>query len=102
MNDISSFAFLENFWSLDKVDALKKLSCSEKGLSDIEAGSRIKQYGYNTFKSSSGSSSFILFLQQFKSPITILLIAAALLSIGLHDIADAIIILFIILVSSLL
>jgi Mg2+-importing ATPase len=37
---------------------------------------------------------------QFKSPITILLIAAALLSMGLGDFSDAFIILFIILVSS--
>jgi Mg2+-importing ATPase len=39
---------------------------------------------------------------QFKSPITILLIVAAFLSMGLNQVIDAVIILFIILVSSLL
>jgi Mg2+-importing ATPase len=63
-------------------DALKDLSCSENGLSGAEAGTRLKQYGPNTFKARSRSSSFILFLLQFKSPLTLLLIAAALLSMG--------------------
>ena len=92
----------ENFWNLNKEEALKNLSCSENGLSNDEAGARLKQYGYNTFKDQSRSSSIILFLLQFKSPITLLLIAAALLSMGLGDFSDAIIILVIILVSSFL
>src|SRR5450432_3827491 len=93
---------LGNFWNLKKEDALKDLSCSENGLSNIEAGARLKQYGLNTFKARSRSSSIILFLLQFKSPITLLLIAAALLSMGLGDFTDAIIILVIILLSSFL
>ena len=93
---------LENFWNLTKEDIFKNLSASDKGLSTDEAGKRIKQYGANTFKSSSRSSTIILFLLQFKSPITLLLIGAALLSMGLGDFSDAAIILFIIFVSSLL
>ena len=93
---------LENFWNLTKEDAFKNLSATEKGLSGDEAGKRIKQFGANTFKSSLHSSAFILFLLQFKSPITILLIGAAVLSMGLGDFSDAAIILFIIFFSSLL
>jgi Mg2+-importing ATPase len=93
---------LENFWTLTKEDAFKNLSTTDKGMSADEAGKRIKQYGANSFKSSSRSSAIILFLLQFKSPITLLLIGAALLSMGLGDFSDAAIILFIIFVSSLL
>ena len=93
---------LENFWNLTKEDAFKNLSATEKGLSGDEAGKRIKQFGANTFKSSLRSCAFILFLLQFKSPITILLIGAAVLSMGLGDFSDAAIILFIIFFSSLL
>ena len=93
---------LENFWSFKKEDALQSLSCQEKGLSDAEAEARLKQYGLNTFKAHSRSSALILFLSQFKSPITLLLIAAALLSMGLGDFTDAVIILIIILISSML
>lgn len=93
---------LEDFWNLKMEDAFKDLSCSEKGLSNAQARTRLKQYGLNTFKARSRSSSLLLFLLQFKSPITLLLIAAALLSMGLGNYKEAIIILIIILVSSLL
>ncbi len=92
----------EIFWNLNKEDALKVLSSADKGLTEQEAASRLKQYGPNSFKNQSHASSLILFLLQFKSPITLLLIGAALLSAGLGDFSDAIIILIIILVSSLL
>src|SRR5579862_6714914 len=92
----------ENFWSLKKEEALRSLSCTEKGLSGEAADRRLRQYGFNTFKARPRSSSVILFLSQFKSPITLLLIAAALLSMGLGDFTDAIIILVIILISSIL
>ena len=91
---------LEKFWSLTTSDALKYVSSTDKGLSNNEVKARLKKYGANTFKAQSRSSFFILFLVQFKNPITILLIAAALLSMGLGDFSDAFIILFIILVSS--
>ncbi len=96
-NDLS-----ENFWSLTPEEALKALSCSEKGLSNEQASARLQQYGFNTFKARSRTGSLILFLLQFKSPITLLLIGAALLSMGLGDFSDAVIILIIILVSSFL
>ena len=64
---------LENFWSLNKEEALKLLSATDKGLSSDAANNRIKQYGPNSFKAGSKSSSVILFLSQFKSPITLLL-----------------------------
>jgi len=91
---------LEKFWSLTTSDALKYVSSTDKGLSNNEVKARLKKYGANTFKAQSRSSAIILFLMQFKNPITILLIAAALLSMGLGDLSDAFIILFIILVSS--
>jgi P-type Mg2+ transporter len=93
---------LENFWSLSPAEACQKLSCSEHGLSDSEAMVRLQQYGANSMKAKKNSSLLILFLSQFKSPITILLIAAVLLSMGLGDFTDAIIIIIIILVSSFL
>ncbi len=93
---------LENFWSLKKEDAFGYLSCSDNGLSGMEATARLSKYGANILRPHSKGSAFLLFLLQFKSPITILLIAAALLSVALGDYSDAIIILFIILVSSIL
>lgn len=93
---------LDSFWSLDSKDALRMLSCSDNGLSTATAEERLKTYGPNSLKGASHSSAILLFLSQFKSPITILLVGAALLSIGLGDLTDAVIILIIILISSFL
>jgi len=93
---------LDNFWNLDSATALKELSGSVNGLVKNEAENRLKRYGSNTFKATSRASDLILFLQQFKSPITLMLIATALLSMGLGDFTDALIILVIILISSTL
>ena len=93
---------LKTFWQLSKADALKELAASEGGLSSQEAAKRLKDYGANTINDSHKSSGFLLFLSQFKSPITIMLIVAALLSAGLGDVPDTVIILAIVLISSLL
>ncbi|HVW12488.1 MAG TPA: magnesium-translocating P-type ATPase [Mucilaginibacter sp.] len=93
---------LDRFWSLSQQEVLNGLSCNLTGLSDREASVRLKIYGPNTIKSKKRVSAVLLFLSQFKSPITILLIAAALLSAGLKDITDAAIILVIVIVSSAL
>jgi Mg2+-importing ATPase len=92
----------ETFWNLKEDDAFKKLSSEKSGLSDAEAGIRLKQYGLNTLKTRSRSSLFVLFLLQFKSPLSLLLIAAALLSTELGEFTDAVVILFIILASGIL
>ncbi len=78
------------------------LSCSTNGLTDNEAAKRLREYGPNTIKAGSNASAFLLFLSQFKSPVTLLLIIAALLSAGLGDVPDTIIILTIVLISSFL
>ena len=71
------------------------------GLSSVEAERRLRQYGQNRF-AASRQSRLVLLLLQFRSPITLLLAAAAALSLFLGDITDAVIILAIILVSGLL
>jgi Mg2+-importing ATPase len=91
------------FWHLTPEDAIKQISSdSSNGLSDDEVLLRLKKYGANTLKSTSNTSAVLLFLLQFKSPITLLLIGAAFLSMALDDPTDAIIILSIVLISSLL
>ena len=91
-----------DFWSKPAVDILEQLRTSENGLSAGEAAERLKQYGANTLKKQSSTSGVLLFLLQFKSPLTILLLAAAVLSMILGDDTDAIIIFCIVFISSLL
>jgi Mg2+-importing ATPase len=93
---------LIDFWNVSVQIAYELLPSSPNGISEQEASVRLKNTGPNTFKANTKSSLFILFISQFKSPVTILLIIAALLSAGLGDVADTIIILTIVLISSLL
>jgi P-type Mg2+ transporter len=93
---------MDSYWTLDGKVALQMLSCTDNGLSGETAAERLKTYGPNTLKGGSHSSALLLFLSQFKSPITLLLVGAALLSMGLGDMTDAGIILIIILISSFL
>ena len=93
---------MKDFWSYDKDAILKQLNSSENGLSTKEAEDRIEKYGKNIFEEKKSTSKFMIFLSQFKSPITMILIFAAILSIFLKDYSDGVIILIIILISSFL
>ncbi len=81
---------------------LQRLGSSAVGLTEDEARARLAQFGANRFKPPSRASAIALLLGQFKSPIVLILICAAILSIFLQDASDAIIILTIVLFSGLL
>ncbi|ASU31972.1 magnesium-translocating P-type ATPase [Mucilaginibacter xinganensis] len=93
---------LASFWNFSVNEVLAKLSCTGNGLSSSNAALRLKTYGHNILKDNKNKSALLLFLFQFKSPVTLLLIIASLLSAGLGDIPDTAIILTIVLVSSIL
>ncbi|WP_296129839.1 magnesium-translocating P-type ATPase [uncultured Anaerococcus sp.] len=93
---------MKDFWSYDKDYVLKSLDSSEAGLSSKQASDRIESYGKNVFEKRKSESQFMIFLSQFKSSITMILIFAAILSIFMKDYSDGIIILIIIMISSIL
>jgi P-type Mg2+ transporter len=90
------------FWSLPADRVLQQLHSSAQGLSDRDAKQRLLQYGVNSLKQQRKSSAIELLLNQFKSPIVLILMFAAALSIFLKDRTDAIVILAIVLISGLL
>jgi P-type Mg2+ transporter len=90
------------FWSLPADRVLQELHSSVNGLSDRDAKQRLIEYGANSLKQQQKSSALGLLINQFKSPIVLILMFAAGLSIFLNDRTDAIIILAIVLISGLL
>ena len=90
------------FWSLSTEEILQRTHSAAAGLSRQEASQRLIQYGANQLKQTHKSSTWMLLFNQFKSPIILILIFAAVLSIFLKDAADAGIILAIVLISGLL
>ncbi len=95
-------SFPRPFWSIPTDQLFSLLDASPTGISSEEAGKRIREYGPNSLKPKKEFGAVTLFLSQFKSPIIIILIAAAILSFFLHDPTDAIIILSIVLVTGIL
>ena len=93
---------MKDFWSYDVNDILNSLNTSANGLSNKEAEDRIDKFGENIFEEKKSTSKFMIFINQFKNPITMILIFAAILSIFLKDYSDGIIILIIIMISAFL
>ena len=93
---------LTSFWNLSTEQVLLQLKSTPQGLSHQEAQERLIQYGANSLQQRRQSHALSLLLNQFKSPIILILMAAVILSSFLGDTLDAMIILVIVLVSGLL
>ena len=94
--------FPRAFWSLSVNDMLQKLEAKKEGLTNVEAQRRLTLYGSNLLKPIKRSDWLTLLVSQFKSPIILILFFATVLSFFLHDKADALIILVIVIASGLL
>ena len=90
------------FWSVPATDLLQYLQTAAEGLTSEQARERLRRYGANRLRSKKRTDPLTLFLAQFKSPIVLILLFAATLSLFLQDRADALIILTIVLASALL
>ncbi len=90
------------FWSRTADDQLGELGVTRDGLTSQDAARRLATYGPNRVRAKQDRSDLELFLTQFRSPIILILIAAAVLSAFLGDRIDAGIIIAIVLVSGLL
>lgn len=68
-----------NFYLLSSEETLKKLNSSKNGLDDDEAQARLKVFGLNKLTSKKKVSALSIYLAQFKSLLTIILIISTLL-----------------------
>jgi P-type Mg2+ transporter len=93
---------VSEFWSVPASEMLRKLDTTADGLKSSELDDRLKRYGANVLKPKKRADSIKIFLSQFKSPITLILLFAAIVSAFLGDVTDTVIITAIVLVSSLL
>ncbi|HEY5530363.1 MAG TPA: magnesium-translocating P-type ATPase, partial [Candidatus Anoxymicrobiaceae bacterium] len=92
----------QDFWSVPAEELFKTLGSDPGGLTSAEAAARLKRFGPNMLKAKKRAGALWIFVAQFKSPIIIILIGAAILSAFLHDLPDAIIILVIVFASGVL
>ena len=79
---------------------LQHLRTSEGGLAYEEASARIGNYGPNRLPAKEGTPPLVLFLQQFKSFLVIILIVATFVSALLGEIVDAVVIFVIVILNA--
>ena len=90
------------FWGISATEMFQNLETAKEGLSSEEAEQRLTRYGSNLLQRRKKSNVLSLLLAQFKSPLILILLFATGLSFFFHDPINALIILTIVLVSSLL
>src|SRR4030043_2129677 len=90
------------YWSLTPEQLLSNLHASRSGLQTTDAEQRLKQYGLNTISAQQQATALRLLLSQFKSPLVLILIFAAIISGIVGEWVDAIIVIAIVLGSTIL
>ncbi|MFT4146340.1 MAG: cation-translocating P-type ATPase [Mobilitalea sp.] len=84
-------------------DVLNELGVDPSvGLSQTEAAHRLEQYGYNKLKGKPKKSVIALFLSQLKDMLIYVLLAAAVITFFIHEYADSIIILLVIILNAVI
>ena len=91
-----------DYWSLPPQQLLSALHATAGGLSPADVELRLKQYGLNVLEAQRKATALGLFLSQFKSPLVLILIGAAIVSGALGEWTDAIIVLAVVLGSTVL
>jgi Mg2+-importing ATPase len=90
------------YWSRPVEQLLFALQSNSKGLKQTQAESRIVQYGLNTLKAQRQATALQLFFYQFKSPLVLILIFAAIVSAFVGEWTDAVIVLAVVIGSTML
>ncbi len=91
-----------NYWNIAPEQLLTTLHAVPTGLQQAEAEQRLKQYGLNTIRAQQRTTALRLLLSQFKSPLVLILIFAAIVSGVVGEWVDASIVLAIVLGSTIL
>jgi Mg2+-importing ATPase len=92
----------DDFWKEPLEGLYDRLKSGPEGLAQADAEERLKAIGPNSLKAPQKWRGLTLFIAQFRSPLILLLIGAALLSFFLHDRTDSTIIFVIVILSGLL
>jgi len=93
---------LSTYWQYEPQEVMTALQTSAAGLSKAEANKRLLAGSHKKKEKPQLLQDTILFISQFKSPLTLLLVAAVILSAFLGETSDVFIILFILLATGIM
>ena len=81
------------FWAMSAEETFASLKTSQEGLSEDEAEKRRLIFGTNSIREKARFTRIALFLNQFRSPLILILVAAAFITIALKEWVNAVVIL---------
>ena len=93
---------VDPYWSRTAADILRELGSSPRGLTAAAAAAKLASVGPNQLRPATVASPVGLLLRQFRSPLVLILVAAALISASLGQGNEAIIITVIVVASCVL
>jgi Ca2+-transporting ATPase len=83
-------------------EVFSSLKTGKNGLSDAEAKKRLAENGHNALAEKKQKTMFQMFLAQLNEPMIYILMAAAVISVFLGEVSDAVIILVVILINAVI
>ena len=89
-------------WAQTSAEALQSLASRSEGLNDAEAQLRLQQLGANQLQQPVPRSLWLRLLDQFRSVLVLVLLAAAILAGMIGDLSDSIVIFVVLLFNALL
>jgi Mg2+-importing ATPase len=90
------------YWSLPREQLLAQLHADAGGLSAAEAAARLQRYGPNAFDGAKRAGVLGLYINQFKSPLVLILIVASAVSLLASEWVDAAVVLVVVFGSTIL
>lgn len=90
------------FYNKSSEEVLKELESSTDGLSEAQVTDHREKYGENKLKEKKKKSTLLVFAEQFKDLLVIILIVAALISIATGDVESTVVILAVITLNAIL
>src|SRR5689334_22337130 len=90
------------YWNIPADQLLASLGSTGNGLTAVEAEKRLKEVGPNSLKATRRATPLLLFLNQFKSPLVLILLFAVVVSAFAKEWIDATVILVIVVASAVI
>lgn len=90
------------YWSYSAIDLLSKLQATSNGLSAAESQKRLQEVGPNLLKPRRHDTALRSFIAQFTSPLVLILVFAAIVSVLAGEWTDAAIVIAIVIASAVL
>lgn len=91
-----------NYPNLEVTEVISSLNSDHRGLSSTEAKRRLAEFGPNELVEKRKASAWVIFVEQFKSLLIIILLVAVALSAALGEVTEAIVISVIVLLAAVL